>query len=95
MDKPTFDRLAQQYRLALKCNFWDTWGIVVSPNTYAKLRIECMQDIVAHRIDGLGTIDELFGLKIIPMNIDDDQAYIVDASLGKMLLEAKGEMQCR
>ena len=95
MDKPVLERMLRQYHMARKSNFWDMWGIVASPATISMLRAEAASELTVYSDGGSGTLEKIFGLVVIPLNIDDDKAYIVDEMLGRTILRGKGDGQCR
>ena len=87
-----YEEAHRQYIEAQKNNFFDAWGIVMSPITAHQLRAECMEHIVRHKAN-IGAVDKIFGLVVIPHKmVSKDTMYIVDEPLGRQIL--KGAERC-
>lgn len=82
-----YDQIYKAYTDSLKNNFWDAWGIVASPKVIHELRAECMEKMVVHNADVVGTFEKVFGLVVIPYALlDDETCYVVDEQLGRTIL---------
>ena len=81
-----YDQIYKAYTDSLKNNFWDAWGIVVSPRVIHGLRAECMERMVVYNAD-VGAVEKIFGLVVIPYaSLDDETCYVVDEQLGRTIL---------
>ena len=81
-----YDQVYKAYTDSLKNDFWDAWGIVASPRVIHELRAECMERVVVHNAD-VGTFEKIFGLRVIPYALlDDETCYVVDEQLGRTIL---------
>ena len=75
--------LYNQYREAMKNNFFDPWGIVLNYETYQSIKAE---GEVYCTVENGSTTETFCGLVLIPVNIvDNGLAYIVDESLGRQI----------
>lgn len=88
-----YDQIHKAYIDSLKNNFWDAWGIVVSPRVICELRAECMEYMVVHNAD-VGALEKIFGLVVIPYALlDDKTCYVVDEQLGRTILGQTGRSE--
>lgn len=80
------EQVHKAYTDSLKNDFWDAWGIVVSPRVIYELRAECVEHMVVHNAD-VGALEKIFGLVVIPYALlDDKTCYVVDEQLGRTIL---------